>query len=48
MKTNQIKCQPLVAAKPQQQQRRPIITFGHCECRQLSDRRTLAIVNKCA
>lgn len=48
MKTNQIKCQPLLAGKPQPQQRRPIITFGHCQCRQLSDRRTLAIVTKCA
>ena len=43
MKTNQIKCQQLLAAKPQPQQRRPIITFGHCECRQLSDRRILRV-----
>lgn len=43
MKTNQIKCQPLLAGKPQPQQRRPVITFGKMECRQLGDRRMIQV-----
>lgn len=48
MKADQIKCQQLLAAKPQPQQRRPVVTFGKMECRQLGDGRTLAVVTKCA
>jgi len=43
MKTNQIKCQLLLAGKPQPQQRRPVITLGKMECRQLGDGRTIQV-----
>lgn len=43
MKTNQIKCQLLLAGKPQPQQRRPVITLGKMECRQLGDGRMIQV-----